>query len=98
INIFVVVPVGQVTDLPVEALAAGVLFTRGTPAIPSPIAKGFDERAQQGLVRQDAPAFAHGDVVRGIEADGREIAEGSDSFAAIGRAEGVTAIFDQPQA
>ncbi len=84
IDVFVIVAVRQLSQLPVETLAAGILFTRSAPAIPSPVAKGFDQRAQQRLVGQDAPAFAHGDVVSRIKADGREIAEGSDFLSAIG--------------
>src|SRR5208282_2035423 len=98
IDVFVIVAVRQLTELPVKTLAAGVLLAGGTPTIPAPVAKGFDERAQEGLFRQDASAFAHGDVVRGIKAYSREIAEGSDFLSAVGRAERVTAIFDQPQA
>ena len=39
---------------------------------------------QQRLVRQHRAALAHGDVMRGIEAEGRQIAEGAD-LAALDR-------------
>src|SRR5208283_399308 len=98
INVLVIIAVRQLAGLPVETLAAGVFIARRTPAIAAPVAKGFDDRAQNGLVGQNASAFAHGDVVRGIEADGCEIAEGAHLLAVVSRAKGIAAVLDQPQA
>ena len=56
-----------------------------------------DERLQQRLIGQHRAAFAHGDVVGGIEADGGQIAEGADLLAVVSRADRVAAVFDQPE-
>ena len=66
---------GQAAKLPVEALAAGVVFARVAPAVAAPVAERFDQRLEQRRVGEDRAAFAHGDVVGGIEADGGEVAE-----------------------
>ncbi len=78
VGVLVVVAAGQIAQLPVEALAAGVVLAGLAPAVAAPVAERFDQRAQQRLVRQHRAAFAHGDVVRGVEADGRQIAERAD--------------------
>ena len=46
---------------------------------------------------QHRAALAHRDVVRGIEAHGREVAEGADVLPAVGRAQGVAVVLDQPE-
>ena len=45
VGVLVVVAVGQVAELPVEALAAGVVLARLAPAVAAPVAERFDERA-----------------------------------------------------
>ena len=64
-----VVAVRQLAELPVEALAAGVVLARVAPAVAAPVAERLDQRLERRAVRSARAAFAHGDVVRRIEAD-----------------------------
>src|SRR5208337_4477813 len=98
VDVLVVVAVRQASPLPAKAFTAGVFPAGGAPAVAAPVPERFNQRAQQSLVRQHATTFTHGDVVRRIEADGGEIAESPDFLSAIGGAECVAAVFDQPQA
>ena len=50
VGVFVIVAAGQIAQLPIEALAAGVVFSRLAPAVAAPVAEGFDERFQQRRV------------------------------------------------
>ena len=52
---------------------------------------------QQRAVREHAPALAHRDVVRGVEARRREVAERADVPPVDGRADRVAAVLDEPQ-
>ena len=78
-NGFICIPLidQQIAQLPVEPLAAGVLFARIAPAVAAPVTEGFDECFEQGRVGQYAAALAHRHVVSGIEADGGKVAKGS---------------------
>src|SRR5687767_8655805 len=64
VDVLVIVPVRQMTKLPVESLAAGVFFSGFTPAIASPVTERFDDGLQLRRVRENAPALAHRDMVR----------------------------------
>ena len=92
-----VVAAGQRAELPVEALAAGVVDAGLAPAVTAPVAPAIDEDLERGLVGEHGASLAHGDVVRGVEADGGDVAEGADVLALPGGAERVAAVFDQPQ-
>jgi hypothetical protein len=65
IGVLVVVAAGQVAELPVEALAAGVVLARRAIAVAAPVAEGFDDARQQRIVGEYCAALARGDVVRG---------------------------------
>ena len=39
VNVFVVVTLGQLAELPTEAFAAGVVFAGGAPAVAAPVAE-----------------------------------------------------------
>ena len=54
-NVFVIVSMRERSQLPREALAAGVAGARVAPAIPSPVLEGADEFLQLRIVRQYAP-------------------------------------------
>ena len=43
VNVFVVVSEGEIAELPLETLAAGVVFAGIAPAVASPVAEGLDE-------------------------------------------------------
>jgi hypothetical protein len=74
-----------------------VLSLPGSHQQSRPQSRKLDQDLRSGFVGEDGAAFAHGDVVRGIEADGGDVAEGADLLAAPGAAEGVAAVFDEPQ-
>ena len=50
VGVLVVVAVRQVAELPVEALAAGVVVAGVAPAIAAPVAERFDQLLQQRAV------------------------------------------------
>ncbi len=97
VDVLVVVAVRQVAELLVEALAAGVLLARLAPAVAAPVAEGLGEHLEPALVRDDAAALAHRDVVGGIEARRREVARGADVAAVVRGADGVAAVLDEQQ-
>ena len=78
VGVFVVVAAGQGAELPVEALAAGIVDAGLAPAIAPPVAEAVDQDLQGGFVGEDGSAFSHGDVVGRIKTYGGDIAEGSN--------------------
>ena len=68
VDVFVVVSLGQLAELPTEAFAAGVVFAGGAPTVAAPVAKalgvGFKRRMRDDIHR--AP-LAHREVVRWVE-------------------------------
>ena len=96
VGVFVVIACRELALLPTEALAAGVVLARIAPAIAAPVAEGFDQRFERRAIRQNAAAFAHRDVVSGIKATRRQVAEGADVLALIRRARRVATILDEP--
>jgi hypothetical protein len=97
VDVLVVVTAWQFSELPFIALAAGVVATRRAIAVTAPVAERLDQLRQLRIVSEDGAAFAHGDVMRGVEAQGADMAEGADLAVAIGAAEGIAAIFHQPE-
>src|SRR5260221_1852378 len=94
---FVVVTERQLAQLPAEALAAGVVLAGSAIAIAAPVAEGVDEGFQLGAVGEDGAAFAHGDVMGGIEAERADVAEGPDDTPVVGGAEAVAEVFHEPE-
>src|SRR5277367_6276003 len=97
VRVLVIVATRQRSKLPIEALPASIVFAGLAPAVPAPVAEGFDEYLQRGLIGEYGPTLAHGDMVRRIEAYRCDVAEGADFAVAVRGAEGVAAVFDQPQ-
>ena len=74
----------QLAELPVEALAAGVVLARVAPAVAAPVAERLDQRLQHaGVLVQHRAALAHRDVVGRVEADRGRVAEGADVLAVV---------------
>ena len=46
VGVLVIVAAGQLAELPVETLAAGVVLAGFAPAVAAPVAEGFDQRFQ----------------------------------------------------
>src|SRR5688572_22354578 len=97
VDVLVIVPVRQITKVPVESLATGVFLSGITPAIASPVTERFDDGLHLRRVREHTPALAHRDMVRWVEAHGGEIAEAADVLPAIGRSECVAAVLCEPE-
>ena len=97
VRVLVVVPVRQLAELRIESRAAGVLLSRRAPAIAPPVAERFNDVAQLWAVGEHRPALPHRDLVRGIEADRRDIAERADLLAVVRRAHRVAAILHEPE-
>src|SRR3546814_12026074 len=96
--IFRIIAHRQITKLAAEALAACIVYTWGAPAIPSPIAHRFDHALEPWLVREDRSPFAHGDVMGGIETQRADVTKRANIPSAIGGAERIAAILDDPAA
>src|ERR1017187_2164740 len=92
-----VIPAGQLSELPFVALAAGVLLPGIAPAVAAPVAKRLNEHLQIGLVGQHRSAFAHGDMVRRVEADSGDIAKRAHLAPLPRRPERIAAILNQPE-
>lgn len=75
VDVFVIVALGQLAELPTEAFAAGVVFAGGAPAVATPVAEalsvGFERRMLDDIHR--AP-LAHREVMRWIEGLGGDVA------------------------
>src|SRR5262245_1199536 len=71
VDVFVVVAMGQVAQLPVEALIAGVVLAGSAPAIAAPVAEGFRNAPQAAAVCQNRAALTHCDVMRRVKTLGR---------------------------
>src|SRR5262245_20294567 len=97
IDVFMIVTVRQIAELPLKPLATCIFAARLTPAVASPIAERFYEGFEQRGLSEHAAAFAQGDVVGRIETHGGEIAERAHLPAAVGTPHRVAAILDQPQ-
>src|SRR5205823_9484209 len=97
VGVLVVVATRQRAQLPLEALAAGVVLSRLTPAVATPVPEAIDDHLQGRFVSHHSAALAHGDVVRGIKAYGCDVAKGSDLLTLVGRSQSVAAVFHEPE-
>src|SRR5450631_2013332 len=50
-----------------------------------------------GFVGEYGTPLAHGDMVRGIEADGGDVSEGADLLAVVCGTKSIAAVFDEPK-
>ena len=75
VDVFVIVALRQLAELPTEAFAAGVVFAGGAPAVATPVAEalgvGFEWRMLDDIHR--AP-LAHREVMRRVEGLGGDVA------------------------
>jgi hypothetical protein len=89
VNVFVVVSLGQLAELPTEALATGVVFARGAPAVATPVAEalglGFERWMRYDIYR--AP-LAHRKVMRRVEGLGGDVAPDAGGCCQKSRVEG----------
>ncbi len=97
VDVLVVVAVGQVAQLPVEPLPAGVGLSRIAPAIAPPVAERRGDLLEERLVGGHGPALSHGDVVGGVEAEGGEVPEGPGQTSPVAGAQRVAVVLDQPE-
>ena len=66
VGVLVFVPLGQLAQLPGEALVAAVVDATGTPAVAAPVAKALGDHLEL-LVTHDVhrASLAHGEVMGG---------------------------------
>ena len=98
VGVLVIVAVGQVTELPAKALAAGVVASARAVAVATPVAKALGNHLEFGVVGEYRPALAHGDVMGWVETQGADVAKGADMAPVPGAPQGIAAVFDEPQA
>ncbi len=77
VNILVIIPEGQFSELLAEALAAGVILPSRAVAVTPPVTNGADNAGHELIVCDDAAPFTHGDVMCGIKGECRQVPEGS---------------------
>ena len=98
IDVFVVVALGQLAQLPLEAFAAGVVHAAGAPAIAPPIAEALDDGFElEALHDVDRAALAHGHMMGRIKRLRGKIAEAARQLAVVSAAQGVAIVLDEPQ-
>jgi len=97
VNVFVIVTLRQIAQLPFKAAAAGVGFSGIAPAVTPPVAKRLGKFLEGRRLGQHASALTHGDVVRGVETGGCEVAESADAAALISGTDGIAAVLDNPE-
>ena len=75
VDIFVIVALRQLAELPTEAFAAGVVFAGGAPAVATPVAETLGVSFERWVLDDIHRApLAHREVVRGVERLGRDVA------------------------
>ncbi len=78
VNVFVVVALGELAELPAEAFVAGVVLAGGAPAVAAPVAEALGVGLERGTADDvHRPTLAHGEMVRRIERLGGNIAPGA---------------------
>src|SRR5207302_4286729 len=89
VRVLVIVPAGQIAELPLESLAAGVVRAGNAPAIAAPVAQALQGTVEVILLGEHRAALPHRHVVRRIEAEGGDVSKGSRLAAPVERAGGV---------
>src|SRR5579863_7530316 len=97
VGVLVVVAVRQITELPAEPLAAGVVSPRRAPTIAPPIAKRFGDPPQSAAAGEHSAPFSHRQMVRGIEAFRGQVSERAGLLSAIKTPQRVAIVFDKVQ-
>ena len=92
-----VVTKGQMPQLHIKAVVAGVILARFAPAIAAPIAEGQNNAVELRVVGYHGAAFAHRQVVGRVEAERADVPDGAGFFAVPLRAQSVAGVFNQPQ-
>src|SRR5437660_3113549 len=85
VNVFVIVAMRKLPQLPAEALVAGVVLARGAPAIAAPVSKRLGNPFQPAAARKNGPTFTHGQMVRRIKALRRKIPKRAGFSPPVGR-------------
>ena len=78
VSVLVVVALRQLSELPFEALVAGVVDAARTPTVAAPVAEAFGDHLEL-LSAHDVhrAALAHGEVMGRVEALGADVAPGA---------------------
>src|SRR6478735_4534059 len=97
VGVFMVISGRKIAKLAAKALAASIVLARCAPAVAAPVAHRFNDALQSRLVGEHGPAFSHGDVMGGVEAQCSDVAEGADVLAVVCCAKRVATILDDPK-
>ena len=101
VYILMIIPLGQLAELTVEAVMAEVVLSGGADAVPAPVPVAQDQPVQLGIVGVDTAALPHGHVVGRIEAGGADVAPGAGiaglTVDGVLGAQGVAVVLHQPQ-
>src|SRR5262245_20409395 len=95
VDVLMIVTARQLSELPGEALAAGVVLARGTPAIASPVAERSGDPLEAATARQYGASFTHGQMMRRIKALCRQMAERPGLSSSVACSQGIAVVFDQ---
>src|SRR4029079_5293144 len=83
VDVLVIVAGRQAPELPLEALAAGVVLAGRAPAVSAPVAERLENGHQLRRSGQHRAALAGRHVVRGIERQRCQVAEGPRQLAVV---------------
>ena len=97
VNVFVIIAEGQRAELLRETFAAGVILAAGAVAVPAPVAQAPGDAGQVLVGHGHRAAFAHRNVVCGIEAERRQVPKGGREPAVVAGAQRVAVILHQPE-
>ena len=97
IHVLVIVSFGESPVLGRKTFPAGIVLSSGTVAISAPVPDRSRRAGERLVVRKDATALSHRDVVRRIEGTGRNVTETAHQLAFIRRTERIAAILDEPK-
>jgi len=65
IDIFVIIALGEIAQLPSEALVAAVVLSGSAIAIPAPVAERLHDLVEIAVIGEYGAALAHRDVMGG---------------------------------
>src|SRR5262245_34632610 len=97
VNVFVIVALRKLPQLPTKTLTASVIDPGGAPAIAPPIAQRHGNTLQPSAAGKHRATFPHRNVMRRIKTLGSQVTEAASSLARIERTQGIAIVFDEIQ-
>ena len=98
VDVFVVVALRQLAELPAEAFVTGVVLAAGAPAVAAPVPEAFRQHLEFHVPDNvHRAALAHGEVMRRVETLRGQVAERARELAVVAAAERVAVVLNQPE-